>query len=186
MKVMYDMIFPSFVSAARILSAFIRASTESQGRQMNVHAGFKLRHGLYEIFESYWTATAISTRKYPVPFDPGSQAGKSPSSTAVREKEYRQRRSRWRCSRLDFQHRMGPPPIGIPIFVNRSRLKSKTFLDSPESRPLTLLNSQSTQTSWEKHPRHLLIEVFNVGIPGCCSFFPFIFLHFLSFCVSIN
>src|SRR5271163_2073716 len=45
----------------------------------------KLMVGLYDFFECYWTATAISTRKYPVPFDPGSQAGKSPPSTAVRE-----------------------------------------------------------------------------------------------------
>src|SRR5271167_4549824 len=59
---------------------------------------------------------------------------------------------RWRCSRLDFQHRTGPPPIRIPLFANQSRLKSKTYLDSPESRPLTLLNSQSTQTSWESIP----------------------------------
>src|SRR5271154_7204336 len=59
---------------------------------------------------------------------------------------------RWRCSRLDFQHRTGPPPTRIPLFANQSRLKSKTYLDSPESRPLTLLNSQSTQTSWESIP----------------------------------
>src|SRR5271154_2387934 len=83
--------------------------------------------GLYEISAFYWTATAISTRKYPVPFDPGSQAGKSPPSTAVREKEYRQWRSRWRYSQLDFQHRTGPPPIRISLFANQSRLKSKTF-----------------------------------------------------------
>src|SRR5271170_7655928 len=76
----------------------------------------KLMVGLYDFFECYWTATAISTRKYPVPFDPGSQAGKSPPSTAVREKEYRQWRSRWRYSQLDFQHRTGPPPIRISLF----------------------------------------------------------------------
>ena len=40
---------------------------------------------LYSEISIGLSATATSTRKYPVPFDPGSQAGKSPSSTAVRE-----------------------------------------------------------------------------------------------------
>jgi hypothetical protein len=41
--------------------------------------------GLSGEFLEVISATATSTRKYPVPFDPGSQAGKSPPSTAVRE-----------------------------------------------------------------------------------------------------
>jgi hypothetical protein len=81
--------------------------------------GFKLRQtGLYEIFESYWTATAISTRKYPVPFDPGIQAGKSPPSTAVREGEYLQRAqniSNGADSQLE--HRTGPHQSESPFLL---------------------------------------------------------------------
>ena len=126
--------------------------------------------GSYEIFAFYWTATAISTRKYPVPFDPGSQAGKSPPSTAVREKEYLQRRSRWRYSQLDFQYRTGPPPIRIPIFANQSRLKSKTYLDSPES-----VQTPHLVKTWEHRGAVGFLDQIS-------SFFSHFFTFFVIFC----